>query len=202
MYNTFFSNAPPSKNVLKFLKEQDMWVRDKLKHNYDDLTDYWKGVSLIIAQFDGLVKGYADTANKSLDLFAFQLLNGVGDFLDLLSAVDVDRRIDYSKLTPEEATRLVLRNGHCSAFIKLTGDMSDLFTGHSSWFTYSAMNRIFKHYYLDFQGDFIAAKKITFASYPGFLESLDDFYMMDSGLAMVQTTNSILDHSVYENGQN
>jgi len=76
--------------------------------------------------------------------------------------------------------------------------MSDLLTGHSSWFTFGAMNRIFKHYYFDFHGDFIAAKKVSFSSYPGFLESLDDFYMMDSGLAMVQTTNSILDQSIYD----
>jgi hypothetical protein len=41
------------------------------------------------------------------------------------------------------------------------------------------------------------AKKMSFSSYPGFLVSLDDFYIMDSGLTMVQTTNSIINQSLY-----
>jgi hypothetical protein len=70
---------------------------------------------------------------------------------------------------------------------------------HSSWFIGTAMNRIYKHY--NFAGvvtPFMAAKKMSFSSYPGFLESLDDFYLMDSGLAMTQTTNNIIDTSLYE----
>ena len=61
--------------------------------------------------------------------------------------------------------------------------------GHSSWYTYAATNRIFKHYNFNFK-DQVAAKKVSFSSYPGYLESLDDFYMMDSGLGMVQTSIS------------
>jgi hypothetical protein len=59
------------------------------------------------------------------------------------------------------------------------------------------MNRIYKHYYFNLVEPFIASKKISFSSYPGFLVSLDDFYIMDSGLTMIQTTNAILDFSLY-----
>jgi len=39
---------------------------------------------------------------------------------------------------------------------------------------------------------------MSFSSYPGMLVSLDDFYMMDSGLVMIQTTNSIFNNSLYD----
>ncbi len=39
---------------------------------------------------------------------------------------------------------------------------------------------------------------MSFSSYAGMLESLDDFYIMDSGLVMLQTTNSIFNESLYD----
>ena len=78
--------------------------------------------------------------------------------------------------------------------MKVTGNYSDLFVGHSSWFTYSSMLRIFKTYNLNYRHPATASHTVSFASYPGVLSSLDDFYMMkDARMAMVQTTNSILD---------
>ena len=41
-------------------------------------------------------------------------------------------------------------------------------------------------------------KTMSFSSYPGMLSSLDDFYMMDNGLFMTQTTNSILNATLWE----
>jgi Phospholipase B len=61
------------------------------------------------------------------------------------------------------------------------------------------MNRIYKHYnFENVAASFIAAKRVSFSSYPGFLESLDDFYIMSNNLAMVQTTNSIYDKELYK----
>jgi len=38
---------------------------------------------------------------------------------------------------------------------------------------------------------------LIFPSYPGILISQDDFYYVDSNLLVMETTNSILDESVY-----
>ena len=96
------------------------------------------------------------------------------------------------------------------------------------------MLRIYKHYAFNLQdssaGNFavtnvcthlhvvcihLATKVMSFSSYPAYLSSLDDFYLMDrydtlvvllcvhctytlcSGLVMLQTTNGVFNHSIY-----
>lgn len=100
-------------------------------------------------------------------------------------------------MTSYELREFVKTSGMCSGLVKVTGDLSDLFMGHSSWFAYADMNRIFKHYHFNFKVA-TAANRVSFSSYPGYLYSLDDFYMMDSGLGMVQTSNNILNTTLYE----
>jgi hypothetical protein len=60
------------------------------------------------------------------------------------------------------------------------------------------MLRIYKHYAFAHHSPSTAAQRTSFSSYPGVLSSLDDFYLMDSGLAMIQTTNSVLNMSLYD----
>eukprot|EP01116_Phalansterium_solitarium_P025523 TRINITY_DN9808_c0_g1_i1.p1 TRINITY_DN9808_c0_g1~~TRINITY_DN9808_c0_g1_i1.p1 ORF type:complete len:527 (-),score=200.75 TRINITY_DN9808_c0_g1_i1:373-1953(-) len=197
MYSLFFSSSKPPQNLLDFLTTQDAWVRKNIATNNSAL---WQQVGFVMAQFDGLVQGYNDNVptNKQLPLFAFQLLQDVGDFLDLIDALDPSARINWDALPPNEVFRTFAMKGHCSALVKLAPDLSDLWAGQSAWFTYGAMNRIYKHYYLDLNAPFVATKKMSFSSYPGFLVSLDDFYIMDSGLTMIQTTNSILNDKLYK----
>ena len=54
--------------------------------------------------------------------------------------------------------------GHCSGFIKVTGNYSNLFAGHSSWFTYASMLRIYKHYDLALGTAGSNAKMMSFSS--------------------------------------
>ncbi len=41
-------------------------------------------------------------------------------------------------------------------------------------------------------------KSYIFFSYPGFLESLDDFYTLSSQMVLLQTTNNVFNHTLYE----
>ena len=77
----------------------------------------------------------------------------------------------------------------------MTDDLSEIYFAHSSWFHYSNMNRVFKHYDLEWR-DF--SRTYSFSSYPGMLSSLDDFYLVnDTSLVVIQTTNGIYNASVY-----
>ena len=52
-----------------------------------------------------------------------------------------------------------------------------------SWYMYSAMNRVYKHYAINVAASgrevMPATKVMSFSSYPGYLSSLDDFLIMD-----------------------
>ena len=43
---------------------------------------------------------------------------------------------------------------------------------HSSWFTYQATLRIFKHYDFNVKDEATAAKRISFSSYPGICDRM------------------------------
>mgnify|MGYP002051857327 CR=1 FL=1 len=52
--------------------------------------------------------------------------------------------------------------------------------GHSSWFEFANMDRIFKYYITSGPGTQqllnVSSRTVAFSSYPGYLESLDDFW--------------------------
>ena len=60
------------------------------------------------------------------------------------------------------------------------------------------MLRVYKTYDFPLQNPALSATSVSFSSYPGTLSSLDDFYTMDSGLNMIQTTNGVIDQSLYD----
>ena len=60
------------------------------------------------------------------------------------------------------------------------------------------MLRIFKEYRFVTKNGFESSKTIAFPSYPGLLFSSDDFYLMDSNLVVMETTNPVYNNSLYE----
>ena len=53
-------------------------------------------------------------------MFAFQVLNGVGDLLDLLSVIDPASAADWTKMTHSQMLSFVQDRGMCSALIKVS----------------------------------------------------------------------------------
>ncbi|XP_056143725.1 phospholipase B-like 1 [Lampris incognitus] len=180
--------------VQKFMKQQDSWTREQVKLNksFDPL---WKHTGFIVAQMDGLQAGVAHWAKKQgkkpLSLFAIQFLNAVGDLLDLIPAL-------VPKSKPHFRDFKLPGMGHCSALIKMLPGYENLLFAHSSWYTYAATMRIYKHWDFNIIEHHTATGKLSFSSYPGFLVSLDDFYLLGSGLMMTQTTNNVFDSILFK----
>jgi len=187
------------KRYRQFFAKQDEWTRQMIqKYGTDD--SYWRHVSYIVSQFDGLHAGYKATAETAwdTDVFVIQMLNAVGDMIDIRHVVNPSGPPDFFRFSRKELKQYMLANSHCSALVKVIGGYEDLFMSHSSWFLYAATMRIYKHYHLNVNDPSTAAHSLSFSSYPGFLESLDDFYLMDSKLVLLQTTNNVYNASLFD----
>ena len=191
------------KAVRAFMTKQDEWARAQVSARPHD--PFWVALGGLLAQYDGLTQGYHATSSSCyqpapppLPDFAFQLLNGVGDLFQIIPSVIPSKRPDWTRMNQTQTRRELERSGHCSGLVRVLPGFEDLLMGHSSWFEYPDMNRIFKYYTLEGTGlaglklgAGVSSRTVSFSSYPGYLESLDDFYMMDSGLGMVQTSNGV-----------
>jgi len=92
--------------------------------------------------------------------------------------------------------RIKETSGRCSALVRLAGGGKELYVGHSTFSGYSEMNRIFKYYDLPL-GEGVV-RKMGFSSYPGVSGSTDDFYLLQSGLVVTETTISLLTAEPYD----
>ncbi|CAL1588762.1 unnamed protein product [Knipowitschia caucasica] len=178
--------------VKTFIEKQDSWVRSQVKEKQND--PLWAHAGFIMAQMDGLQAGVTDWAKKHgkkpLSKFGVQFLNGVGDLLDLIPALNPSH--------PPLRDFKLPGMGHCSALIKILPGFENLLFAHSSWYTYAATMRIYKHWDFHVTEPHTATGKLSFSSYPGFLVSLDDFYLLGSGLMMTQTTNNVFNSSLFK----
>ena len=84
----------------------------------------------------------------------------------------------------------LLMESRCSAYFKLIGD--NLYSGHTTWGSYSEAARIFKTY--KFEG-----RTVKFSSYPGVIHSVDDFYVTGEKLVILSTSIGIVDVNLYKN---
>lgn len=187
-------------SVRRFLQQNLDWLRAQisLHREHPDRPDarYWAAMEALVAQFDGLAAGYhAFTASGSpistLDLF---MLNAGGDMEDLISMASAQEHVELAPVTA--SLYKFIKKLKCSALIRVLPGFQDLLWGHATWDAYSAMNRIFKHTELPAL-DGGARRKTSMSSFPGYLSSIDDWYMTSSGLAIMETTNGVFEPSLY-----
>lgn len=102
---TSVSINPESENLNKF---------DRLK-NFPKTkqTENRKKLAFI------LFNDFQFTLFQDLEVFAFQVLNGAGDLIDLVKALNPASIPNWRAFTPAEARSYVQRTGMCSALIKV-----------------------------------------------------------------------------------
>lgn len=175
----------------KFLQTNLDWMNQQIKAN-SNTSGYWHMVKLFLLQVDGISKGYHLSKESSqwsslrysgrestdLDPLGFYLFQVQGDLEDLESALG----------KPQKSR--VFGSGSCSALIKLFPGNKDLYVSHDTWSTYQSMLRILKRYNFAYHSDGIVVpgSSMTFSSYPGTILSTDDYYLINTGLATLETT--------------
>lgn len=186
LYPQLIKDPSVMDKVQRFMEKQDIWTRKNIKEQKDD--PFWRHTGYVMAQLDGLYVGALKRAYienmKPMTMAQVQFLNAVGDLLDLIPS-----------LSPTKGGNMKVFKrwdmGHCSALIKVLPGFENIYFAHSSWYTYAAMLRIYKHWDFNIKDKYTTSSRLSFSSYPGFLESLDDFYILSSGLVLLQTTNSV-----------
>lgn len=186
LYPQLIKNPSIVEKVQDFMERQELWTRQNIKEKKSD--PFWRHTGYVLTQLDGLYLGAQRRASeekiKPMTMFQIQFLNAVGDLLDLIPSLSPTISSSMQKFK-------IWEMGHCSALIKVLPGFENIYFAHSSWYTYAAMLRIYKHWDFNIKDSFTTSKRLSFSSYPGFLESLDDFYILGSGLILLQTTNSV-----------
>eukprot|EP00928_Gymnodinium_smaydae_P041567 TRINITY_DN28115_c0_g1_i2.p1 TRINITY_DN28115_c0_g1~~TRINITY_DN28115_c0_g1_i2.p1 ORF type:complete len:455 (-),score=58.69 TRINITY_DN28115_c0_g1_i2:43-1407(-) len=184
---------------------------------------YWRHVRYVVVQMWGVCDGYNYAAKHfgvhRLSLEDMLLLNMGAELSQLLEAL-VPAAAKLGKIAPatpplpataagnvataaapassdplDEAhwTQRMSSARRGSALVRYAAEAQDILVGHTTWDDYSKMTRIFKYYRFPLPGASTAATHVGFSSYPGAVSSTDDFYTMDSGIVVTQTSLEVLD---------
>jgi len=163
----------------------------------------------------------ADAASKkvpSINLATLWLMNADGDVDDINSVVNSTcffpfgakkkkklwftlcllLDIQWDAMPAKEVVKHWIKHTHCSVIIKVTPDLSDLYSSHTTWSSYTFMLRHFKSYNLKFNSNAVKSQKVVFSSYPGYVGSVDDWYVTSSHLVVTETTNGFFNTSLYQ----
>ncbi|GIY08069.1 putative phospholipase B-like 2 [Caerostris extrusa] len=172
------------RHLQNFLEQNLDFINKNIrtKRSYDV---YWHQIALTLEQLKGLEDGSRNKTSKpstKFDVMGLMLLNVMGDLEDL------------EPLLNKTEKRRAFGSGSCSALIKLLPNNKDIYFAHDTWTSYSTMLRILKKYSFQFHTSMASGSPIipghtcTFSSQPGLILSQDDFYLISSGLAAMETT--------------
>jgi len=187
------------KKVNDWMTENDKWTRTQVTLN--PRNPYWVQVGLVIQQSDGIFHGYNEFAPfrhriSKLQWLGYQYGPEVGDIFSAVSE-QLPRGAMLNTKRPQNGdSDPYFPTSHCSALIKLSADGKNLFTSHDTWSMFTNMLRTYKFIETSFSVDG-NVPKMQYSGYPGAIPSGDDYYMTSEKLVILETTNDILNSTLY-----
>ncbi|KAJ8723614.1 hypothetical protein PYW07_007594 [Mythimna separata] len=170
--------------IEEFVDKNEAYMSEMVQSRPDD--PYWYQVKLYYTQLEGLAVGY-NVATKD----PYQWLS-TRDIVWINMLGDLDE-IAFSVSMPKTGPDGRLFGDHCTGLVKLLPDLSNLYFSHTTWNSYQSMLRLHKMYVMHLHMSpgsktLIPGYKMSLTSYPAFIQSTDDFYIISSGLATSETT--------------
>jgi Phospholipase B len=162
-----------------FFRENHKWIKNLAMSKAFE-SDVWSQVFLTITQMEGIYAGFQTIyPSTALTMWDIYLINAQLDLEDV--------QAKFGNSTAK---------GHCSALFKLGPNNNDILFSHDTWDDYYQMLRVYKIIEIDFWN--VTAKKSSFSSYPGMVVSGDDWYILDSGLVVTETSLEIYNQTLYD----
>ena len=174
----------------KFIESNLQFTLSQIdKHR--DTDPYWRQVELSLLQIKGIDDGYSAVRTGSS-------LQGpiLGSHVSRMFLLNLQPELGTLETVVGRRDKLYADKDHCSAIVKVLDDGSDLLVAHNTWSGYSSMTRVLKKYTLNYRD--ISGKSIVMSSYPGTIFSVDDFYLISSGLTVLETTNHNYNSSLWQ----
>ncbi len=181
----------PTGPIRQFVEDNYRYIQTQVESNQDE--PFWYQAMLLLYQIKGMEDGYYEKcAQMSRDIDPMEIMWIYNWRLTELT--DLEMKYAYEE-------HWVLGSASCSALIKNLGH--DLVFTHVTWSEYSTMLRTMKRYEMPLtmtQSDthYVPGTAITESSYPGIIHSVDDFYITNQQLVVMETTNEIQNRTLYE----
>ena len=199
-YKYYKNDSKMYNNTYEFFRENLNFMKyNSLK--YKDNDSYWNEVYNLYKQMIGLYEGYNLMANdeEKIDLISFQNIISLGDIDEIEYWKNISNRPNYKNMTLEQIKKYTLLHNHCTSLIKILPDFSDIFFGHNTWTGYNKLIRIFKEYkFVPNPNNDFPGKIILMSSYPGAINSQDDFYITSADLYITETTNNVFNETLFD----
>lgn len=206
--------------TLSTTQGQPFWDAARLLHHQLDGMHQGYNDRVMELQQHTLSTTASASTPKPLTADQFYFLCSLGDLGDITAAiawqqskpqvkgtgtadagpVPVAGQPDWDGMSAVDVAAELATGDRCSALVKVSPDLTQIWVGQVAWFTYSAMLRVFKHYDFALTNPSIPGNSMGFSSYYGQLSSDDDFYLVGN-LAILQTTNRIMNKSLLDHIQ-